>query len=437
MNRLTSLYLLTVVATAAAWSIAQPWAILHFFTPEQWLTALTFAALGILSDVLAFSYPLGNGKVTSSIGFIALFASAILLQPPAALAVALAVYIASQIVHKRPPLKAAFNVAQVAASLMLAQLLYQTFGGRPGQLNTLTVLNFTALVGTFFFSNQLLVSIAFALMGSEKVGRTFAKNVSLFGANLFYDILVSPLAVVVVLLYAKAGLAGLLVTSLPLFLVRHSYLAYQRLLQTNRDLLRVLVKAIETRDPYTSGHSVRVAQLAKAIAEDIGLSPAKVDEVETAALVHDIGKVDSIYADIIMKGSGLTEAERRVIVTHAAKGAEFLRTLASFKPYVVSAVRHHHERFDGTGYPDRLRGDEIPLPARIIMICDSIDAMLSDRPYRKALSLDQVRAELLRCSGSQFDPKIVNVILQQATLEKASALVTPPPRPISHLSVAV
>jgi putative nucleotidyltransferase with HDIG domain len=380
---------------------------------------------------------MGNGKVTSSIGFIALFASAILLPIPSALAVALAVYIASQVVHKRPLLKAAFNVAQVAVSLMLAELLYESFGGRAGNLDSLGVLNFAALVGTFFFCNQLLVSVAFALMGSEKLSRTFAKNVSLFGANLFYDILVSPLAVIVVWLYARMGLAGLLVTALPLFLARHSYLAYQRLLQTNRDLLRVLVKAIETRDPYTSGHSVRVAQLAKAIAEDIGLSPSRVDEVETAALVHDIGKVDSIYAEIIMKGSGLTEAERRVIVTHAAKGAEFLRTLASFKPYVIAAVRHHHERYDGTGYPDRLRGEAIPLPARIIMICDSIDAMLSDRPYRKALSLDQVRAELLRCSGSQFDPKIVNVILQRETLEKASALVEPPLRPVPHLSVAV
>jgi putative nucleotidyltransferase with HDIG domain len=380
---------------------------------------------------------MGNGKVTSSIGFIALFASTVLLPAPSALAIALAVYIASQIVHRRPPLKAAFNVAQVAVSLMLAQLLFGSFGGRQGELSSATVLNFAALVGTFFFCNQLLVSVAFALMGSEKLSRTFAKNVSVFGANLLYDILVSPLAAIVVWLYARMGLPGLLVTLPPLFLARHSYLAYQRLLQTNRDLLRVLVKAIETRDPYTSGHSVRVAQLAKAIAEDLSLSPSRIDEVETAALVHDIGKVDSIYAEIIMKGSGLTEAERRVIVTHAAKGAEFLRTLASFKPYVIEAVRHHHERFDGSGYPDRLRGEAIPLPARIIMICDSIDAMLSDRPYRKALSLDQVRAELLRCSGSQFDPKIVNVILQRGTLEKASALVSPPQRTVPHLSVAV
>jgi putative nucleotidyltransferase with HDIG domain len=437
MNRPTRIYLLVIVVAAVAWSIGQPWANLVGLTSEQWVTAFTFAALGILSDVLAFSYPLGNGKVTSSIGFIALFASSILLPSPSALAIGIAVYTASQVVHRRPLLKASFNVAQVAVSLMLAQALYETFGGRPGAVQTLTALDFAGLVGAFFFCNQLLVSVAFALMGSEKVSRTFAKNVGLFGANLLYDVLVSPLAVIVVYLYSRMGMFGLVVTAFPLFLARHSYLAYQRLLQTNRDLLRVLIKAIETRDPYTSGHSVRVAQLAKAIAEDIGLSPSKVDEVETAALVHDIGKVDSIYAEIIQKGAGLTEAERRVIVTHAAKGAEFLRTLASFKPFVISAVRHHHERYDGTGYPDRLRGEEIPLPARIIMICDSIDAMLSDRPYRKALSIEQVRAELLRCSGSQFDPKIVNEILQRSTLEKASALVTPPPRPVPHLSVAV
>jgi putative nucleotidyltransferase with HDIG domain len=234
---------------------------------------------------------------------------------------------------RRPPLRVAFNTGQIVIALLLASVVFTSLGGRPGAVESLGMLNFAALAGTLFFANQLLVTIAVSLMQKEELGRTFARIVGTSGANVFYDILLSPIALLVVWLYVRLQVGGLLIVILPLCLYGTPTLAYQRLLHTNRDLLRVLVKAIETRDPYTSGHSVRVSQLAKAIAEDMRLRPARVDEIETAALVHDIGKVDSIYAEIILKGSSLTEAERRVIVTHAAKGAEFLRTLASFRPY--------------------------------------------------------------------------------------------------------
>jgi HD-GYP domain-containing protein (c-di-GMP phosphodiesterase class II) len=144
-----------------------------------------------------------------------------------------------------------------------------------------------------------------------------------------------------------------------------------------------------------------------------------------AALVHDIGKIDAAYTSIIRKPDSLSEAERSLIVTHAAKGAEFLETLASFSEDVIAGVRHHHERYDGTGYPSNLAGEMIPLASRIIMLSDSIDAMLSDRPYRKALLVSDVRLELLRCAGTQFDPGIVDSILNMNTLERAASLVRP------------
>jgi putative nucleotidyltransferase with HDIG domain len=179
-----------------------------------------------------------------------------------------------------------------------------------------------------------------------------------------------------------------------------------------------------------------VSQLAKIIAEDLKCQPSQVDDIETAALLHDIGKIDTVYADIISKQSTLTDSERGVIVTHAARGADFLRTLSSFKDHVILSVRHHHERWDGTGYPDRLTEDKIPVAARIIMLCDSIDAMLSDRPYRRALTVEQVRAELLRCAGTQFDPHIVRIILQRNTLERAAKLIGPGRQQAPVLSVA-
>jgi putative nucleotidyltransferase with HDIG domain len=160
--------------------------------------------------------------------------------------------------------------------------------------------------------------------------------------------------------------------------------------------------------------------LARAIAEDLGEPKRNVERTETAALLHDIGKIDSVYEAVIRKPYDLNASERELIRTHATKGADLLESLSSVSAEVIKAVRHHHERYDGSGYPSGLKGEEIPLAARIIMLCDSIDAMLSDRPYRKALSLEKTRLELIRCSGTQFDPTIVRVILQQNTLERAA-----------------
>ena len=189
------------------------------------------------------------------------------------------------------------------------------------------------------------------------------------------------------------------------------------------DLLRVLVKTLETRDRYTSGHSVRVSVLARSIAEDIGLRPRQVKQVEMAALVHDIGKIEEVYAEIIMKPHALSDVEKLVIRTHATRGSDFLKGLSSFPEDVILGVRHHHERFDGAGYPDGTAGESIPLISRIIMICDSVDAMLSDRPYRKALKVSTVRDELRRCAGAQFDPELVEVMLAKGTMERAVGLM--------------
>jgi len=148
-----------------------------------------------------------------------------------------------------------------------------------------------------------------------------------------------------------------------------------------------------------------------------------VAKTRKAALLHDISKIDPMYSEVLAKPFDLTPSERELIQTHAAKGAELLLDLNSVDKEIIATVRHHHERFDGKGYPDGLEGDSIPLAARIIMMSDSIDAMLSDRPYRKALRLDEVKRELVRCSGTQFDPRIVKSVLDASTLEKAVKLV--------------
>ncbi len=137
-------------------------------------------------------------------------------------------------------------------------------------------------------------------------------------------------------------------------------------------------------------------------------------------MLHDIGKIDPKFSDIIQKPYSLTLEERDLIRTHAATGAELLQSLSTVGSEVILAVRHHHERYDGEGYPDGTAAEQIPIIARIIMLCDSIDAMLSDRPYRNALTVEEVEAEVRRCSGTQFDPYIAERILARGTLRRAA-----------------
>jgi putative nucleotidyltransferase with HDIG domain len=290
-------------------------------------------------------------------------------------------------------------------------------------------LAFAVLAGTFFATNIFLMSCALAVIRQQPLSEVVPQVVGPRGSNLWYDLLASPFAIVGLILYAEKGTTGLLILLLPLLLVRYSYLSKLQLEEANRDLLTVLVKAIETRDPYTSGHSVRVATLSRLIAKDLDLAKRQVEQVGMAALLHDIGKIDSIYASVIGKPYDLNSEERSLIRTHATRGADLLQSLSSVTSHVIKAVRHHHERFDGTGYPDGLVGEEIPVASRIIMLSDSIDAMLSDRPYRKALSVESVYAELARCASTQFDPHIVRVILSRDTLQRAEALVR---RSIEH-----
>lgn len=268
----------------------------------------------------------------------------------------------------------------------------------------------------FLVLNHVAVSFAISLSRDIPFVQVWRALIGQSAGNVFYDLLISPIAIAVAFFYVSLGLVGLLVALLPLLFIRHSYLTNLNLQKANRDLLTALVKAIETRDPYTSGHSVRVSSLATRIANELNLPVRKVEAVETAALLHDIGKIDPIYTDILKKPGDLTPDEREVIESHVTKGVELLESLSSFGNDVIDSVKHHHERIDGKGYPEGLAGEDIPLGGRIIKICDAIDAMLSDRPYRKALELPVVREQLATYSGIQFDEEIVSKIIESDLL---------------------
>ena len=273
-------------------------------------------------------------------------------------------------------------------------------------------------VVTYFFVNSTAVSLAVATWYREPIARAWLR---IAGASLVYDVVTSLLAPLLAYLYVRLQIPGILFLVLPIYFVRHLYQVSLQLEQVNRDLLELMVKAIEARDPYTSGHSQRVSVVAGEIARELGLSSKTVEHTRTAALLHDVGKIHEEYAPLLRKEGKLDPTEKALMQTHPTRSAELVGTISAFRGAIELAVRHHHENYDGSGYPLGLAGDAIPVGARIIMIADTVDAMTTDRPYRKALSFERVTEELRGYAGKQFDPLLVDVFLRSAAIR---ALVT-------------
>ncbi len=176
--------------------------------------------------------------------------------------------------------------------------------------------------------------------------------------------------------------------------------------------IKALAEAVDAKDSYTRGHSERVGVYASKVARELGIPKDQIERVYIAGVLHDLGKI-GVRDAVILKPEKLTDEEYAEIKLHPVVGARILQPV-EFLADVVPCVRHHHEWFDGSarGYPERLAGDRIPLPSRIILVADTVEAMTSDRPYRKALPLDQVLAEVRRFSGTQFDPNCANAMLR-------------------------
>lgn len=388
--------------------------------------------IGVLSETLAIGLTVGVTASTSSITFLPLLAGVQLFGPAAGLVlVAITQVFGEFVIRRKGSIRGTFNVAQMIVATAVGGWAFTLLGGIPiadlsgdtGFIPSGQIWPFVTFGLVVLAINHAAVSMAITLSQGFHFRRVWELLLSNSGASL-HDILISPVALAVAFLYVQFGVAGILVVILPMLFIRHSYLTASRLRDANEDLLTALVKAIETRDPYTSGHSQRVSQLSRRIADELGLARRTAEKVETAALLHDIGKIESTYTEILSKPSSLSAEERAVIESHVIIGEQLLRDLSSMPEDVVLSVRHHHEREDGLGYPDGLMSDEIPLGAKVISICDAIDAMLSDRPYRRALPLEVVIDQLQEHSGRQFDPKIVRVLLTTDILRDYASLMS-------------
>lgn len=420
-NRRLLVYIGLVCGAAAAGAALTDWSTLSNM-PSSGLAGLAgLILIGVLSEGLAIGVAVGSSAHTSSITFLPLLAGVQLFGPAAAiLLIVLTQFFGEFVVRRKTPLKGVFNVAQAVLATAVAGWAFGVLGGVPlegvedpnlaGQ-----IWPFVSFGLLFLAINHAAVSLAIALSQGQSFRRIWRRAIDITaGLN---DILISPIALAVAFLYVSVGIAGIVVVLLPMLFIRYSYLTTSKLREANSDLLTALVKAIEIRDPYTSGHSVRVSQLAQRIAEELGLSRVMVDRVTNAALLHDIGKIEEVYTEILRKPDGLTAEERAIIESHVTRGEQLLRDLSSVPEEVVRIVRHHHEREDGEGYPDGLLGDEIPVGSKIIVVCDAVDAMLSDRPYRRALPVSEVLSQLEEHAGKQFDHRVVKALIGTTILQ--------------------
>jgi putative nucleotidyltransferase with HDIG domain len=249
-------------------------------------------------------------------------------------------------------------------------------------------------------------------------------------SNIGLDILAVPLVFAFAWIYARFGPMIASVLWLPILGLRQLNTANIELQQTNRELLELMIKSIEARDPYTSGHSRRVQEYAIQIARLMGYDNPTVEKIGTAALLHDVGKIYDKYAPILAKEARLSPEEWAIIKQHPVDGANLIATMTRLRE-LVPAVMHHHENWDGTGYPKGLKSTEIPLASRVIMFADTFDAMTTKRPYRGPLDEAAVRSELVKCRGKQFDPEIADRLLTSdfwRTVFPPAGRRTPTPR---------
>lgn len=382
--------------------------------------AAVLVLLGLLAEVFSF-YEKGR-NASGSVAFIPYAASFFALPDARSIGLIVIAQLIVQFWHRRSPLKAVFNVSQFSLATCVALGVWLALVP-PG----------TSLVGVGFFTASIKFGIAAALSYlALSVINTACVSVVMWAAtgqrlleliraylplNLGLAVLPVVFSFFLAWLTANLGLAGAIVMLLPIAVVRQLMRTAAELTNVTEELLDLMVAAIEARDPYTSGHSKRVAEASVIIARAIGLKESEVERVQVAALLHDVGKIDERFARILAKEGRLTPDEWDTMKQHPIRSAELVQKISSLKD-VVPAIRHHHENWDGTGYPDCIIGEKIPLASRIIMFADTLDAITTDRPYRKALDPEEARREFVKFRGKQFDPHICEVVVSDSVWGK-------------------
>lgn len=385
--------------------------------PEGAIRAvILLGVLALMGEAWQFVLP---RSASASIAFIPYTAMSLVVPHWLTIATIAIAKVAEAGFARRQPRKSLFNVAQFVVMYSCAILVYRMVGGEyflpsinaeARSFAEMTWRNgIPALIGftAVFALNMTLMTAVISLHTDRNPKVVFREN---HLPGLALDFLAAPIVFLFAWVYVAWGPIAAALIWVPILAYRHTIKTTIDLEQTNRELLELMIKSIEARDPYTSGHSRRVQQYAILISRALGLSEREIEHIGTAALLHDVGKIHEKYGRILTKEDKLTPDEWALMREHPIDGANLVATMTRLHGF-VAAVRHHHENWDGTGYPDGLVGERIPLASRVIMFADTIDAMTTARPYRGPLEESVVRAEIIRRRGEQFDPGITDALL--------------------------
>lgn len=384
---------------------------LRVSTIEPSLILLTF--LCALTLLVAETHQIHvSHKISITVSTAVIFAAVLLLGPALACwATGLGMGLA-YIFLKRKWYNVTFNIAAYVLTVASAGLTYQLTNG--GEIavspsTSIPALSLAAIV--YFVANSGLVAVVVALREKRDVWYVWTDMFKQAASQYFALIL---LGILTAMVYGYAWWAlGLI--ALPIVIVYYSLNTSQALRVQTKEAIEALADTMDSRDPYTFRHSQRVAQYAEKIAAQLGLPPEEVDLIRSSARIHDLGKM-GVDDQMLRKPGPLTVEERGEFQGHSAIGAEIMQRFPQYKDG-RKLILYHHERYDGSGYPEGLKGDQIPLGARIIAVADAYDAMTSDRPYRKALSPDAACDELSANGRTQFDPIVVGAFFKIPTAE--------------------
>jgi diguanylate cyclase (GGDEF)-like protein/putative nucleotidyltransferase with HDIG domain len=392
-----------------------------------------------------------------SVSAVGALAGAAIIGPRAALAIAITMSVVEWSAHRSVFHKLLFNVGALTLASLAAAEVFSLHPGGAGSKPAYMAIGLAA--GFVYFAvNTGMLAIAIALEGNDSPWRVWRER---FRWLIVHYVVYGFIAGVIYEAYQPIGVWSLLAFALPLFLMRETQEAYVRHTEKSSKKLRQAAETIQTqnvsleqanrllkerstaameslsatvdaRDAYTAGHSRRVQQIALSIARQLGLSQTELEIVGQAALFHDIGKL-AVPDAILLKPGHLTDKEWVLMQRHAEEGASIINRLG-FLTDAVPAIRHHHERFDGRGYPDNLSAEDIPLGARIIHVADAFDSMLSTRVYRPARNTRDALREVREHAGSQFCPRCVVALEQVVARDGVDPMYGDAPRIVAVAS---
>lgn len=374
------------------------------YWPTQWLPLAVLVLLQVVTESYAFHLPIA-GSVSLSYAFT--YAALLYSGPIGAAVCAVSTAVTLEELRAKKPLPVLmFNAGQLVVSAGVAGWVYIQLGGQMMAIEQSAESHFLSALAaaiTLFLVNVLLVGQFVSILTARRFTQVLREQGFLsYGVSLA---VLALLGYIIAYLMTIGSWLGLLLLVLPFAMARRTFRVYVELTEAYSSTVRSLVSAIEAKDPYTRGHSERVAEYAQAIAVQMGLSQADREMLERAALLHDVGKI-GVSLGTLVSAKDLTPDEMRAIRRHPVLGADLLGDV-DFLRDIVDVVRSHHERCDGAGYPDGVIGSETPLLARILAAADSFDAMTSDRAYRPCMSRQCAVDELRRVAGRQLDERVV------------------------------